>query len=60
MTLENLVNILPGFVTLYIHGDAKGIKASAGEVRLHKDLSQAVVKKAIPLEAYAMEVILES
>lgn len=59
MTLKELADVLPGYVVLHIHADSKGVRASAGEIKNHKDLCEAIVTKAIPLEAYTMEVVIE-
>lgn len=59
MTLKQLASILPGYVTLYIHSDNQGLRIPAGMVKNHKDLSEATVTRAIPMESYSMEVSIE-
>lgn len=60
MTLRELTRILPGYTVLYIHAEDKGVRISAGEISSHPDLSGAIIKEAIPLTAYSMEVTIES
>ena len=57
MQLKDFASLLPGYVTLYVHSENQGWRVVAGAVESHKELSTVEVEKAIPLEAYSMEVV---
>ena len=59
MTLKDLASILPGYAILHVHADNNGLRVSAGEVVNSKDLLEATVIKAIPLESCSLEVIID-
>lgn len=56
MTLRQLANILPGYVTLMFHTDKEGWNMTAGMVAADEDLPEAYVISAVPLAPYTMEV----
>lgn len=56
MTLKQLAEILPGYVTLLFHTETEGWNMSAGMVAADKDLPEAYVISAVPIAPYKMEV----
>lgn len=56
MTLRDLANVLPGYVTLAFHTQTEGWNMTAGMVAADEDLPEAYVISAVPLAPYMMEV----
>lgn len=56
MTLRELANVLPGYVTLMFHTKTESWIMSAGMVAADKDMPEAYVISAIPIAPYKMEV----
>lgn len=56
MTLKQLANVLPGYVTLLFHTKDEGWSMSAGMVAADEDLPEAYVISAVPIAPYTMEV----
>lgn len=56
MTLRELANVLPGYVTLLFHTKTESWNMSAGMVAADKDMPEAYVISAVPIAPYKMEV----
>lgn len=56
MTLRELANVLPGYVTLLFHTKTECWNMSAGMVAADKDMPEAHVISATPIAPYKMEV----
>lgn len=56
MTLRELANVLPGYVTLLFHTKTESWNMSAGMVAADKDMPKAHVISATPIAPYKMEV----
>ena len=56
MTLKDLANVLPGYVTLMFHTDEEVWNMSAGMVANDENLPEAYVIQANPIAPYKMEV----
>lgn len=59
MTLKDLANVLPGYVTLLFHTETESWNLPVGIVAADKDLPEAYVISAVPLAPYTMEVFIK-